>query len=112
MMNSNYMMREIIAILVLASFTMCAKKTVGVEMGRPAGDTTTTNPTNPTDPALDCTYTIQSSEWQVDGTKIAAGAVICIPAGARGALLLKNFKGTPDEPIIIINKGGQVIFTA
>jgi len=113
MMNSNYMMRGIVAIMALASFTMCAKKTVGVEIGQPAGDTTiTTHPINPGDPAIDCTYTVRPSQWQVDGTKIAPGSVLCIPAGTRGALLLKNLKGTADKPIIIINRGGQVIFTA
>jgi len=107
------MMRGIIAIMALVSFTTCAKKTVGVEIGQQAGDTTTTiPPKNPADPTIDCTYTVQPSQWQVDGTKIAAGSVLCIPAGTRGALLLKNLKGTADKPIIIINKGGQVTLTA
>ncbi|MEP6614741.1 MAG: right-handed parallel beta-helix repeat-containing protein, partial [Mucilaginibacter sp.] len=78
-----------------------------------AGDTTAiTYPINSGDPTIDCTYTIRPSQWQVDGTKIAAGSVLCIPAGTRGALLLKNLKGTADKPIIIINKGGQVTFSA
>jgi len=113
MMYSNYVMHGIIAILALASFTMCAKKTAGIEIGNPAGDTAiVTNPTNPTDPTTDCTYTVRPSQWQVDGAKLAAGSVLCIPSGTRGALLLKNLKGTADKPIIIINKGGEVTFTA
>ncbi|ASU35311.1 right-handed parallel beta-helix repeat-containing protein [Mucilaginibacter xinganensis] len=113
MRKRNYTMRGITAIMAMALFTMCAKKTAGVETGKPAGDTTIViNPTNPTDPIIDCTYTVPASQWQVDGAKIAAGSVLCIPAGKRGALLLKNLKGTADKPIIIINKGGQVTFTA
>jgi len=102
--------------MILSSLTACSKKAVRMETGNPTGDTTIAiKPPAPPDTSkltLDCTYTVKSSDWQVDGTKFAAGSVICIPAGKRGALLLKNFKGTVDKPIIIINKGGQVTLTA
>jgi hypothetical protein len=113
MMNRNCVMREIVLMMALLSFTMCTKKKADFEIEKPTGDSTiAVQPVNPTDPVADCTYTVQSSQWQVDGTAIAAGSVLCIPAGTRGALLLKNLKGTADKPIIIINKGGRVAFTA
>jgi hypothetical protein len=106
MKNKIYLIRVIAGFLVLSSFVMCTKSVI---VKKP--DTgTPTEPTGPTDPAMDCTYTVQPSEWFVDGKDIAAGAVICIPAGTRGALLLKNFKGTAEKPIAIINKGGKVTF--
>ena len=114
-MIRNYVTYVVIAVMILSSFTACSKKAVRMERGTSTGDTTiSTKPPTPPDTTktLDCTYTVKSSDWQVDGTKFAAGSVICIPAGKRGALLLKNFKGTVDKPIIIINKGGQVTLTA
>ncbi|MGN6394620.1 MAG: right-handed parallel beta-helix repeat-containing protein [Mucilaginibacter sp.] len=102
--------------MLFSSFTSCSKKAARMEIGNPAGDTTSaTQPTNPTDttkPTLACTYTVKPAEWQVDGAKLLPGSVICIPAGKRGALLFKNLKGTADKPIIITNKGGQVVLTA
>jgi hypothetical protein len=110
----NHLRCDIVFICVLLLFTMCTKKPIKVEAS--TGDTTvvinSSNPTNPVNPTVDCTYTVKSSEWEVDGANIAAGSVICIPAGERGALIFKNLKGTLGKPIIIINKGGKVIFTA
>ena len=37
------------------------------------------------------------------------GDTIYILAGARLYILLKNFQGTPDKPIVFINKGGEVL---
>lgn len=117
-MIRNYVTYGAVILMILSSFTACSKKAARMETDKPPADTTSTqpahptNPTVPTSPTLDCTYTIKPSEWQVDGDKLSAGSVICIPAGKRGALLLKNLKGTADKPIIIINKGGQVVLTA
>ena len=116
MMNSKTAMRGIVAIIMLATFTMCAKKTAILDGGQPTGTQliriNPVDPIIPANPSTNCSYTIQPSEWQFDGSQLAAGSVLCVPAGTRGALLLKNLKGTPDKPIIIINKGGQVTFTA
>ena len=113
MMNSNYLMRGIIAIVALTSFTMCAKKMINPGIEAPLnGLSLASQPVYSAGPPMDCTYTISPSEWQVDGANIAAGSVLCIPAGIRGAILFKNLRGTSNKPIIIINKGGQVIITA
>jgi hypothetical protein len=56
--------------------------------------------------------TILPSQWQLDGTNIAPGTTITIPAGTRGPLLLKNLKGTPDKPILITNNGHVTIKAA
>jgi hypothetical protein len=59
-----------------------------------------------------CNYTVKSGEWLVDGAaaKIGPGSVVCIPAGVRGALTLKNFVGSATNPIIIKNCGGKATF--
>jgi hypothetical protein len=108
-MKNNYLMRVIVAVMVLSSFTMCAKKTNIPEDAKSLPDTTAITTINP---VTDCTYTIMPSQSQFDGSNVAPGSVLCIPAGSRNALLLKNLKGTADKPIIIINKGGAVIFNA
>ncbi|MBE7552562.1 MAG: right-handed parallel beta-helix repeat-containing protein [Anaerolineales bacterium] len=41
---------------------------------------------------------------------VKPGETVCIRAGTRNRLMLKNFKGTHDQPITFINFGGQVIF--
>jgi hypothetical protein len=108
----NYLIRGIAGILVISSFVMCTKNTI--EKAKPQISTQEEGVELPiTVPQSDatCTYTVQPSQWFVDGTNIPAGSVICIPAGTRGALLLKNFKGTAANPIIIINKGGKVTFS-
>jgi hypothetical protein len=107
----NYMMRIVAVILVISSLMMCAKKVEKKETGGVTPDTTTQVPGKPDETGVVCTYTVKPSEWFVDGAAIPAGSTICVPAGTRGALLLKNFKGTAAKPIIIINKGGRVTFT-
>jgi hypothetical protein len=106
-----YLMRAITVVLVLSSLTMCAKKiNKPEEQVALTSDTTTQVPVKPAETTVDCTYTVKSSEWFVDGATIPAGSTVCIPAGTRGALLLKNFKGTAAKPIVIINNGGKVVF--
>ncbi|MFN6946079.1 MAG: DNRLRE domain-containing protein [Cytophagaceae bacterium] len=56
-----------------------------------------------------CTYTISTNESNVDGSNFEPGSVICLEGGTRRALLLRNFKGTAEKPITIINSG-KVIF--
>ncbi|GGH05778.1 hypothetical protein GCM10007352_09680 [Mucilaginibacter phyllosphaerae] len=108
---------------------MCTKKVNKIEkpLNPETGQTTQTpgQNTGTADPSADpsddevratyaigeCTYTVQPSQWVVDGANIPAGSVVCIPAGTRGALLFKNLKGTETAPIVIMNKGGKVNFT-
>lgn len=129
MKTKSYLIFKLIGALVPLLFVMCAKKSALIESPVTAKTTaivkdsiinTTINNGLPTkvltssfavDPSVSCSYTVQPSDWFVDGTDIAPGSVICIPAGTRGALLLKNLKGTPAQPIIIINKGGRVTFS-
>lgn len=40
---------------------------------------------------------------------VQPGDTVCIAAGRRGGLSLRNFKGTPEKPITFVNYGGQVI---
>lgn len=131
----NYLLRGMAGVLVTSSLAMCAKSTINVDKPAtttPAKTTGTSAPAQGSgaNPVLDlantdsltviqtqsidasCTYTVQPSEWMVDGTNIPPGSVICLPAGTRGALLLKNLKGTATKPIIIVNKGGKVTLSA
>nr|WP_067059255.1 right-handed parallel beta-helix repeat-containing protein [Mucilaginibacter sp. L294] len=108
----NYLMRFLAGVLVISSFVMCTKTVSRIEKPvTPNPDNDTELPGKDTEAITGCTYTVKPSDWFVDGTNIPAGSVICIPAGTRGALLLKNFKGTAAQPITIINKGGKVTFT-
>jgi len=107
MKNTSYLLRTIAGVLVLSSFAMCTKNKIDQPLSPPP----VTSARFSALAITDCTYTVQPSEWMVDGTNIPAGSTVCIPAGKRGALLLKNFKGTAAAPIIIINKGGKVTFS-
>ncbi|RYU91494.1 right-handed parallel beta-helix repeat-containing protein [Mucilaginibacter terrigena] len=108
---TKYLICGIACALVLSTFAMCSKSTM--DKAKPTVTTQGEEVEPPvTDPQTntDCTYTVKPSEWFVDGANIPAGSVVCIPAGTRGALLLKNFKGTAAQPITIVNKGGKVTF--
>jgi len=115
-----YLLRGIACVWVLSCFTMCTKKInkIDEQLNSSSGSTpgseaiAKTAATSSINPETDCTYTVGPTQWFVDGATLPAGTVICIPAGTRGSLLLKNLKGTPTEPIVIINKGGKVTFTA
>ncbi|MFD0795579.1 right-handed parallel beta-helix repeat-containing protein [Mucilaginibacter litoreus] len=106
----NTLVRTIIGFVVLSSFTMCVKPAVDAEVPgtTAAKDSTSQSHVNA---VAAYTYTVQPSQWYVDGTNIPAGAIIYIPAGTRGALLFKNLKGTEADPIIIVNKGGKAILS-
>jgi len=56
-----------------------------------------------------CTIEIASDEFLIDGTTIVPGDVICLLAGEKEYLLLKDIQGTEEQPITIINKGGAII---
>lgn len=107
-MKKNYLIRGIAAALVVSSFVMCTKSTNAIE-GTNSSVTPVQSPDAVTVPTF--TYTVKTSEWFVDGATFPAGSTVYIPAGTRGALLLKNFKGTAAKPIVIINKGGKVNIT-
>lgn len=98
--------------LVISCFAMCSKSVNKLE--KPASSIPEQDAklqSLKTRPVTNYTYTVKTTEWMVDGTNIPAGATIYIPAGIRGALLFKNFKGTSAAPILIINQGGRVSFT-
>ncbi|MEB0260198.1 MULTISPECIES: right-handed parallel beta-helix repeat-containing protein [unclassified Mucilaginibacter] len=114
-----YLVRWMAGVMVVLSFVMCSKdvaKIIKTADTTPLATATgpTPNAGNPTQTisANTCSYTVKASDWSLDGATFGPGSVICIPAGTRGALLLKNFKGTAASPITIINKGGRVTFTA
>lgn len=131
------MLNTFAATLLASSLMMCAKPTLKPEkpqsvVQQPSAKPDTSNnaigtlPNVGTDPTLPdtsapariitnsvtTTISVQPSQWYVDGSNLPAGAIIYIPAGTRGALLLKNIKGAVLKPIIIVNKGGQVVFSA
>ena len=58
-----------------------------------------------------CDYTLPSGTWKLDGAaqNIQPGDVVCLEAGPRGNMRLENLHGTPANPIIIKNCGGQVV---
>lgn len=62
-----------------------------------------------------CDHVLRRSEEQADGARNYAGVrpgdVVCIEAGARPALELRNFQGTAAAPIVFINVGGVAIIS-
>lgn len=61
-----------------------------------------------------CVYTIKTSQSVVDGStlNLPAGSVVCIEAGTRGPLWLKNFQGQAGKPITFVNSNGKVTISA
>jgi hypothetical protein len=64
--------------------------------------------------ASTCDFTISSSTTIINGrsapyNQIQPGNTLCIPAGTRGSLSIRNLNGTQEQPITIINSGGQVV---
>jgi hypothetical protein len=112
MSSKNYFISFTAGLLVLVSLVTCTKSADKIVKAGTAAGQTTTPKGGGIETIVNCTYTVQPSEWEVDGANIPAGSTVCIPAGERGALLLKNFKGTTAAPIVIINKGGKVTFSA
>ena len=56
-----------------------------------------------------CDHTITLLQTTVDGSGIHAGDIVCLEAGNRTFLRLINFHGTVQNPIVLINCGGEVI---
>ncbi|WP_114940116.1 right-handed parallel beta-helix repeat-containing protein [Mucilaginibacter endophyticus] len=112
MRNNNYFIRMAAALLIVACFAGCSKSVNKIEKPVAAiPEQVNAQQSLATAAVSTYTYTVKTTDWMVDGTKIPAGATIYVPAGKRGSLLLKNLKGTAAAPIIITNKGGRVSFT-
>lgn len=56
-----------------------------------------------------CDYEIYPSTTSITNITFQPGDTLCLMAGVRGALYLKNIVGTAENPIVIINKEGQCI---
>lgn len=56
-----------------------------------------------------CTVEIASEIVLIDGSAFNPGDVICLLAGNKDYLLLRDIQGTESQPITIVNKGGAVI---
>ncbi len=110
MNRKSYRLLIITGALVVSLFTMCTKtKIEAPAVKAPALDAETASLA--TQVIGTGTYTVKTTDWMVDGSNIAPGTTIYVPAGTRGALLFKNLKGTPTAPITIVNKGGKVTFS-
>jgi hypothetical protein len=109
---NNYLMCGIAGVFTVLSFAMCTKNNQIVEPVKTVSDSTNAVTKLRTEATAATTYTVLPSQWSFDGTSVPAGSIIYIQAGARGALLLKNIKGTAAQPITIVNKGGRVMLKA
>ncbi|RFZ90811.1 right-handed parallel beta-helix repeat-containing protein [Mucilaginibacter conchicola] len=136
MKRAEKLLKAIACALVASSLMMCSKPTLKVD--KPLSVVSETSPvktdtvkipvvTSPTagaditmpDTSLSVrvtnaattSITVKPNQWYVDGSTLPAGAVIYIQAGTRGALLLKNIQGTVQQPVIVVNQGGQVTFS-
>lgn len=58
---------------------------------------------------IHCDYEIDTETNYIINPSYLPGDTVCIMPGIRGSLYLKEIIGSPDYPIVIINKGGQVI---
>ncbi|MCD6090951.1 MAG: right-handed parallel beta-helix repeat-containing protein [Bacteroidales bacterium] len=58
---------------------------------------------------IHCDYEIGSEIATVDKLTFQPGDTLCLMAGQRGPLYLKNIIGTNESPIVIINSGGKAI---
>ena len=58
----------------------------------------------------ECDHTLSADQSYFDGAQmnVRPGDRVCIPAGERNQLKLKNFVGTSEQPITFVNCGGQV----
>lgn len=60
-----------------------------------------------------CDHTIGLTVSLADGranyADVKPGDTVCIAAGTRNGLVLRNFEGTAEKPITFINFGGQVV---
>ncbi|MCD4773202.1 MAG: right-handed parallel beta-helix repeat-containing protein [Bacteroidales bacterium] len=57
-----------------------------------------------------CDHLISSGTTLVDGTGlIYPGDTVCLQAGQKDYLLLRNIHGTEEQPVVILNKDGKVV---
>ncbi len=61
---------------------------------------------------VNCDYEITPERSSITKIEFQPGDTICLMAGSRGDLYLKNITGTAENPIVIINKGGQSIINS
>ncbi len=52
---------------------------------------------------------VSTANGRTNYSSVSPGDTVCIVAGTRNYLTLRNFEGTPEEPITFINYGGQVV---
>ncbi|MCF8347897.1 MAG: right-handed parallel beta-helix repeat-containing protein [Bacteroidales bacterium] len=57
-----------------------------------------------------CDYTIPGNVFTIDGDQVnyPPGSTLCLEAGEKDYLLIKNIHGTAAQPIIIKNHGGEL----
>jgi parallel beta-helix repeat protein len=62
---------------------------------------------------IDCDHiigrTVSVADARSNYSDVKPGSTVCIAAGSRGDLLLRNFQGTAESPITFINFEGQVV---
>jgi hypothetical protein len=93
-----YVMRVTAFLFVASSCMMCSKNDIKTEAQRNAKKIALVSG-EALEIVTTCTYTVQPNPNGLLMELIyLRGSVICIPAGTRGALLLKNFKGTAANP--------------
>jgi hypothetical protein len=90
--------------LVISSLTMCNKKDIENDPSPSQHQ-----PMMSVEALAPCALTIKLTDNVVDGSTIPAGSRVCIQAGTRGPLMLRNFKGTATAPITFMNEGGKVV---
>lgn len=63
---------------------------------------------------LECDYRIGLNVTRIDGREnfrnLRPGQIVCLEAGRRNYLRIKNISGEAEQPIIFINVGGQAVF--
>ena len=58
---------------------------------------------------INCDHSINSSTTVVDGTDlIYPGDTVCLLAGQKDYLLLRNIHGTVEQPVVVLNKDGII----
>ncbi|NPD46194.1 MULTISPECIES: T9SS type A sorting domain-containing protein [unclassified Lentimicrobium] len=57
---------------------------------------------------INCDYIIEVDDVSITNHTANPGDTMCLMAGVRPQLYMKNIEGTADEPIVIINYGGVV----
>ncbi len=61
---------------------------------------------------INCDYIIENTDVSITNYNASPGDTMCIMAGERPQLYLKKIYGSEDEPVVLINYGGQVNITS